>query len=95
MHQKRDLNFIGILSKIRTRDAEEDVEEVLRSRFISNNNQTIPVEAVHIYAENEPVYIHNQSMLTTLVTPLVVIKAIDKLQDNILECKSTPEYSKY
>ena len=49
MHQKRDLNFIGILSKIRTRDAEEDVEEVLRLRFISNKNQTIPPEAAHIY----------------------------------------------
>lgn len=49
MHQKGDLNFIGILRKIRTRDIEEDVEEVPRSRFISNNNQTISPEASHIY----------------------------------------------
>ena len=132
MHQKRDLNFIGILSKIRTRDVEEDVEEVLRSRFISNNStrsctyislhknwsfslrissvnvtksagncglvtftEEILNEKLHfcpVFADNVPVDIQIQSMITNLVTPLAVIKAIDKLQINFcwvqVNCKT-------
>ena len=81
MHQRGDLNFVGILNKIQTGEVDQDVEKFLRSRFISNNNQTIPAEDLHIYAENAPVDIHTQSMLTTLVTPFITIKAIDKLPD--------------
>ena len=36
---------------------------------------------MHIYANSAPVDIHNQSMLATLVVPLIVIKAIDKIPD--------------
>ena len=35
-----------------------------------------------MHAENAPVGIHNHPILTILVTPLIVIKAIDKLPDN-------------
>ena len=76
MCQRRDLHFIGIINKIKTNSKIN-----FNSRLISNNNQTILAEAIHIYAENAPVDIHNQSMLTTLVTPLIVIKTIHILPD--------------
>ena len=63
MRQRVDLHFTGILHKIPTGYIGEDVNKVPRSRFISNNNQTILVETVHIYAENEPVDIHKQPSL--------------------------------
>ena len=34
MCQRGNLNFIGILNKIWTRDVDEDAKKVLRSRFI-------------------------------------------------------------
>ena len=55
---------------------------VLKSRFILNNIETTAAEAVHIYAEKAPV--NNQSMLTTLMSPLIVIKALVKLPEKVL-----------
>ena len=84
MLQRGYLNFIGIHNEIRTRNKDEDVETVLKSRFILNNNQTTAAEAVHIYEEKAAVKIYSQLMLTTLVTPLIVIKALDKLPGKFL-----------
>lgn len=69
---------------------------VLKSRFILNNIETTAAEAVHIYAEKAPVKIHNQLMLITLMSPLIVIKALVKLPEkNFIECKSISKYQKY
>lgn len=54
------LILLVYLTKFGQGYVDEDVEKVPRSRLISNNNQTIPAEAVHIYAENTPAYIYKK-----------------------------------
>ena len=56
--KERILILLVYLTKFGQGYVDEDVEKVPISRLISNNNQTIPAEAVHIYAENTPAYIY-------------------------------------
>ena len=58
-------------------------EELLKSRFISQTDTNYPVNAMHIWAENSPVCLHNEKMLESLTEPLHVINAIDILPKNV------------
>ena len=65
MRQKDDVDFIHLLNKVRVGNIDNNVENILKARFISKNNPSYPIEALHIFAENRPARVHNQTMLET------------------------------
>ena len=58
--QKDDLEFIQFLNKTRVGNADEDVENKLKSRFIKKTNKEFPHNKLHTFAENEFVNRHNK-----------------------------------
>ena len=85
MRQKDDLIFINLLNKVRVGNVDENVENVLRSRFVNKDNPLYPIEALHIFAENSPAKVHNETMLNNLPTTLISIEAEDDIPRN---CRS-------
>ena len=79
MRQKGDTTFIDLLNKVRVGNMDAHAEELLRSRFISETDVNYPVNAMHIWAENAPVHLHNEKMLESLTEPLHRINALDVL----------------
>ena len=82
MRQKDDVAFIHLLNKVRVGNVDENVENVLRSRFINKHDPLYPIEALHIFAENSPAKVHNETMLNSLPTALVSIHAEDDIPKN-------------
>ena len=66
MRQKDNVDFIHLLNKVRVGNIDKNVENILKIRFISKNNQPCPIKAQHIFAENRPARFHNQTMLDNL-----------------------------
>ena len=54
MQQRGDSDLIDLLNKVRTATLEECDENCLKSRFISQNDDNYPEDALHIFAENKP-----------------------------------------
>ena len=52
-------------------------EDLLRSRFINECRSEYPINALHIFAENEPARLHNFEMLKKIEDPQVSIDAFD------------------
>ena len=48
MRQKGDTDLIVMLNKVRTGDLDNESEILIMSRFISKNDHSFPVEALHI-----------------------------------------------
>ena len=83
MRQQGDNKFIELLNSIRIGCLTEPDEFLLKSRFVSMENQDYQWNALHIFAENYLVGIHNQRMLDTLNSTQKSIFAIDKYPDGI------------
>lgn len=73
MDQKDDADFIDLLNKVRDVNIDNNVENILKTRFISKNNPSYLIEALHIFAENRPARVHNETMLHNIVSPLTSI----------------------
>ena len=58
---------------------------VLKSRFISKNSTDYPIEVLHFFAENRPVFEHNQAMLDKLEGTSFLIQAIDEISKNVAQ----------
>ena len=82
MRQKDDLVFINLLNKVRVGNIDNDVESLLKTRFISKSDPSYPNEALHIFAENSPAKVHNETMLKNLGSPLISIHAEDVIPKN-------------
>ena len=82
MRQKGDTDLIDMLNKVRTGDLDNESEILIMSRFISKNDHSFPVEALHIFAENKPAQRHNDYMLNHLDHSLFKIAAIDEMPQN-------------
>ena len=82
MRQKGDTDLIDMLNKVRTGDLDNESEMLIMSRFISKNDHSFPVEALHIFAENKPAQRHNDYMLNHLDHSLFKIAAIDEMPHN-------------
>ena len=55
MRQRGDSDLIDLLNKVRTASLEENDENILKSRFLSQNDDSYPTDALHIFEENKPV----------------------------------------
>ena len=82
MRQQGHNEMIDMLNKIRVGTIDISVENLLQSRFVDVNNPAYPVNATHIFAENAPANDHNENMLNRLISPLIIIQAIDELPSN-------------
>ena len=83
MRQRGDSNLIDLLNKVRTASLEENDEIILRSRFLSQNDDSYPTDALHIFAENKPCQERNRTMLNSNGNFLCTIPAIDVLPKNV------------
>ena len=80
MLQKYDADFIHFLNKVRVRNINNNVGNVLKTCFISKNNPSYPTEAQHISAENRSARVHNQTLPDNLSSLLISIYAEDKIR---------------
>ena len=55
MRQQGDYEFISLLNNIRVGAVDDEVEKLLRSRFVAKDDLFYPKYAVHMFAENCPV----------------------------------------
>ena len=83
MRQRGDSDLIDLLNKVRTASLEECDETILKSRFVSQNDDNYPCDALHIFAENKPCQEHNSNMLKSNENVLCSIPAIDALPKNV------------
>ena len=83
MRQRGDNTLIDLLNNIRVGNLTTRDEEILKSRFISKENENYPNEALHIFAENEPARRHNFLMIEKLNQPIVTIQAIDQVPKGV------------
>ena len=83
MRQRGDQTFIDLLNNIRVGEVSKSDEQILKSRFIKENDPSYPKEAIHIWAENRPASDHNNNMLKNIDTLEHEILSIDKIPENI------------
>ena len=83
MRQKGDTVFIDLLNAVRVGKITHDDETLLQSKFIMKNDPNYPTDAIHIWAENDPVLKHNTFMLNNIEFPLYTLNATDILPKNV------------
>ena len=80
--RQNDKLFIDWLNKVQIGNIDDDVENLLKARFICESDENCPKDALHMYAENEPAMKRNKAVLNELPGELYVIEVNDKIQDN-------------
>ena len=83
MRQKDDQQFTELLNRFRTASQTEKDIDCINSRSITPLADNYPLDALHIWAENNPVNKHNNKQLEQLSTPLFVLRATDQYPSNI------------
>ena len=73
MRQKHDLSFTQLLNRIRTGSQTEDDITTINARIISPFDPNYPSDALHIWAENQPVTEHNRNKLDEIDSPLYIL----------------------
>ena len=61
--QQDDESFIIFRNKIRVDRKDQNLKQVIKSRFINKNDPTYPNNILHIFVENMPVKIYNDNQL--------------------------------
>ena len=79
--RQKDQLFIDLLNKVRVGNI-DDIEKLLKARFIHESDENYPVDALHMYAENEPALKRNEAVSNNLPGELCTIKADEKIPDN-------------
>ena len=79
--RQKDSVFINLLNSIPIGEVEEEVENLLRSRFIHESYEKYPNSVLHTHAENEPTMLKNQTVLNDLPGEVYSIEAADKIPD--------------
>ena len=87
MRQKGDNILIDLLNKVRIGELDVDSENILKSRFINQNDPNYPIDAIHIFAENKPANRHNENMLNTNENVLYTIPAVDGIPKNVSQAQ--------
>ncbi|XP_057290232.1 uncharacterized protein LOC130612916 [Hydractinia symbiolongicarpus] len=82
MRQRGDQCSIELLNNIRVGKLETRHEDVLKSKFILQNDPNYPKDVIHIFAENQPASEHNKNMLNSIALDEINIEAIDKIPEN-------------
>ena len=83
--RQNDRLFIDLLNKVQVGKIDDDVEKLLKARFIQESDENYPKDALRMYAENEPAMKRND-VLNDVPGELYTIEADDKIPDN---CKYT------
>ena len=83
MRQKDDQPFIEQLNRFRTGSQTDEDIQCIQSRSISPLDNKYPTDALHIWAENNPVIQHNNAKLKQIQRPLFQLTAIDQYPPNI------------
>ena len=83
MRQQGDNVFIDLLNNVRVSNLTSNDENLLKSRFISEDIVDYPKEALHLYAENKPAAEYNENMLANLDGTAFTINSIDDLPQNV------------
>ena len=83
MRQKDDQKSEKVLNRFRTASQTEEHIKYINSRSISVSTKNYPSDALHIWAENDPVNEHNNIKLEQLNTPLFVLRASDQYPSNV------------
>ena len=78
MRQKGDLKFTELLNRCRTASQTEDDIECIQCKSVSLSQDDYPINALHIWAENNPVNEHNLKILQELPKPLFVLRSVDQ-----------------
>ena len=79
--RQNDKLFIDFLNKIRVGNI-DDVENLLKRRFIRESDQNYPKDALHMYAENTAAMKRDDVVLNELPGEPYTIEANDKIPDN-------------
>ena len=79
--RQKDQLFIDLLNKVRVGNT-DDIEKLLKARFIYESDENYPVDALHMYSENEPALKRNEAVSNNLPGELCTIKADEKIPDN-------------
>ena len=81
--RQNDKPFIDMLNKVRVGNVDDDVEQLLRAKFVCESDENYyPKDALHMYAENEPAIDRNEAFLNNLPGELYTIEADYKIPDN-------------
>ena len=73
---------MDVLKNFRVGKTDDDVQELLKARFINESDKNYPKEALQIYAENERAMKKNTFVLNDLRDELYTIIVTDKVPDN-------------
>ena len=63
MRQKDDLKFAQLLNRLRLNELTEEDKDNLRKRVVDRNSGEYPRDAVHLFAEKEGMYKHNNNVM--------------------------------
>ena len=80
---QNDQAFIELLNRIRTATHTDDDIKIIQSRSISPSDPNYPSDALHIWAENNPVDNHNKTKIEELSGILFIFKANDQYPTNV------------
>ena len=80
--RQNDQLFIDLLIKVRVGNIDDEVEKLLKARFIDESDENYPVDVLHMYTENKPAMKRNEAVLNNLPSELYTIEADDKILDN-------------
>ena len=77
-----DEMFVNMLNKIRVGEIDQNVEDVIKLRFIDKNDPCYPGNILHVFAGNAPVKRHDDNRLKHIPGQLITIPAKDEVPKN-------------
>ncbi|CAB4027407.1 ATP-dependent DNA helicase PIF1, partial [Paramuricea clavata] len=83
MRQKDDLAFTQLLNRVRTASHTDDDIRCIQSRTITPDDENYPSDALHIFAENAPVYEYNNDRLQQIQSPQYALEALDQFPPHV------------
>ena len=71
-----------MLNKVQIGNINDNIENLLKPRFICESDKNYPKVPWHMYAKNKPAMKRNEAVLNELPDELYIIEANDKIPDN-------------
>ena len=79
---QNDKLFIDLLNTVWIGNIDDDVENLLKARFICRSDENYQKVGLRKYAENEPAMKRNKAVLNEFPGEMYIIEANDKIPDN-------------
>ena len=77
-----DEMFVNMLNKIRVAEIDQNVEDVIKLRFIDKTDPCYVGNILYIFAENAPVKRHNDNQLKHIPGALITLPAKGEVPKN-------------